>query len=184
MIAEFGPPHQVRESRAVRHEQGRPAGNIHGAKRGDKWRDAKPRHEQSIEAADQRADQERHGDYFEYVRVNYHPEHGEWNAVDDQPAGDHAHQSDDRPDRKIDAPGENHESHANGEECIDRHVLGHDDDVAKRQEVRRQRTEEQNHEDQCNEGAQLQHQQSQGSSPAGCRRQQASHGLRGSADHL
>ena len=68
------------------------------------------------------ADAERIDHDLDHVEVDGVAE-GQVEAVQDQRAGDHAAQPDDRADRKVDAAGDDHEGHADGQERVDRHVL-------------------------------------------------------------
>ena len=49
--------------------------------------------------------------------------------MEDEPPATMPRQADDRADRKVDAAGDDHEGHADGEEGVERHVLRHDHDV-------------------------------------------------------
>ena len=68
-------------------------------------------------------------------------------------ARDHAGHSNDRADGEIDPGGQDHESHADGHNRVDRDVLGDYDERRQIEEIRSRQTKEGKDHDQRNEGA-------------------------------
>ena len=73
----------------------------------------------------------------------------------EQHAGDNAREADDRADGKVDAAGEDHHQHPDGEDRVDRDVPRHRHEVVPRQVRVREQPENDDQDDQRDEGAQL-----------------------------
>ena len=74
-------------------------------------------------------------------------------SVQDQPAGDHGAQADDRAHRQVDAAGDDDEGHADREKRVLGDVFRHQHDVGGGQKVRRGEREVDHYGEQRDEGA-------------------------------
>ncbi len=105
-------------------------------------------------SADHEADDKRDQHDLEEVEIDGVADR-QFDAVQDQAAGDHAAQADDRADRQVDAAGDDDEGHAHRQEGVERDVLRHQDHVGGRGEVRREDREEDDHGEERDEGSEL-----------------------------
>ena len=143
---------QVGVGGALGDEQARAAGHVHGAEGGDEGGDAEPGDEQAVDRPHDRAEQQGHDDDHQDGGVGVDVEERQVHALEHH-AGDDARQSHDRTDGQIDPPGEDDQQHAQRQQGVVGHVLGHGDQVGTGHEGVGQGREDDDKNEQGDEGA-------------------------------
>ena len=153
--AVFGRADEVGEGAALGEQERESAHDVERAERCDEGRDTELGDQYSVDSADQDAERERNSDDLGNVEIERvgEAEKIEIDAVENQSPGDHPAQTDDRADREIDAASDDDEGHADRQECVQRDVLRHQDQVRRRHEVRCCQREEDQHGQERDEGA-------------------------------
>ncbi len=64
------------------------------------------------------------------MRIDDHAQRARFEALVDEQAREHRGEPHDRSDREVDATGDDHEGHADGEDRVDGRLLGQDLEVA------------------------------------------------------
>ena len=138
-VAQFGPPDDVGEGIAVVGEHGKPARDIHHTQRGDKGGDIEAGDDKACDGAYQDTNDQRDKHDQPGVRIDDHAKQRQHKPLVDQQTGDHRRQPNDGADREVDAASENDKGHADAQNGVEGHMLGHDLDVGRIKEVVHQR---------------------------------------------
>ena len=157
-VAELLLADEIGEGFAVGEQQGGAARDVHRSQRGNERRDREPRNQQAVDQSDENPGEQGKNDDFEDARIRRRVHERDRDASRNEQTGNHADEADDRADRQVDAAGDDDVGHADGEEGVDRHVLGNDDQIAERDEVGRHDAEIRGDDDQRDQRAQLEQQ--------------------------
>ena len=160
---------EVGEGAPTGKQQCGAARDIEHAERRYERRHIEPGYQYAVDPADGYPCQADNCRDLEGVEIE-RPAHPHIDAVEHQPAGDHAGQPDHRTDRQVDAAGDDDEGHADGQEGVDRHMFGNENGVGCAQKIRRHDRKEGQHQQQRHEGAGLEQQQEPVCVGAGFRR--------------
>ena len=151
-IAKLGPAAEIVVGQAVGHQKRDAARHIEHAERRHEGRHPQIGDQHAVDRADHGPEQAGEHHHHPDGRVEDEADLRQSNALH-QEARDDAGQPQGRADREIDAAIKNDEQHADGEQPEDRHMRGHDQEIADGEIVRRHQREDDDDGDQREEGA-------------------------------